>query len=591
MIRKRYLYLIGFLLTCFAITTHAQDTLQWWNPAKNAFPVIEGQGWYGQTQDPYDRLPAKAEKIVRKSVWGLSKNAAGLMIRFRSDASTIQVRYKVKGRHELPHMPATGVSGVDLYALSADGESLWCQAKFSFKDTISYTFADLTANDFYHKKGREYRLFLPLYNSVEWLEIGVPTSATLTPLPVREDLPLVVYGTSIAQGACASRPGMAWTGILGRKMDRPLINLGFSGNGPMEKEVIELLSEIEAKAYILDCFPNMTSEETVTLDQVRERILFAAKYLRDKRPNTPIVFAEHAGYTEDKMNRVRKGKYENVNRVFRETFAELKSQGFTNIYAIPINAFEQDIEAAVDGTHPNDLGMFRYAVGYEKYLRPILHEQTGIYSTQKPVVQSREMGGYNWEERHLAILKLNKTNPPKTVLFGNSITHFWGGEPSGYHAYGQDSWEDAFKGKAARNFGFGWDRIENVLWRVHHGELDGYKAERIFVMIGTNNFQLNTDEEIVQGWDTLIQAIKQRQPQAKLTMVGIYPRRGQEERVITLNQQLAALTGKHNIHFADPGKVLLQSNQKINESLFSDGLHPNKAGYQQLGPIFKKLVN
>lgn len=581
-------FILTLTLAILTLGTNAQESLKWWNPAESELQVIEGQGWYGKTLKPYDRFPAKAEKTVRSQVWNLSRNATGLMIRFRSDATNIQVRYKVTGQIGFPHMPPTGVSGVDLYAVSADGEMLWCQGKYSFKDTITYQYNHLTSNDTYHNKGREYRLFLPLYNSVEWLEIGVPDESLFAPLPVRNDLPLVVYGTSIAQGACATRPGMAWTGILGRKMDRPLINLGFSGNGPMEKEVIELLAEIEAKAYILDCLPNMTDATKLSMNDIRERTLFVARYLREKHPNTPIIFAEHAGYTEGKMNKVRKAAFENVNQAFRDAFSQLKSEGIKELYAIPIDAFELDIETTVDGTHPNDLGMYRYAIGYEKHLREILSEKTGKSSTQQPVIQSREMGGYNWEERHRAILDLNKKNPPKTVLFGNSITHFWGGEPGGYHAYGKDSWDDTFRNKAARNFGFGWDRIENVLWRVYHGELDGYKANQIFVMIGTNNFHTNNNEEIVEGWDLLIQAIKDRQPQAKLTMVGIYPRRDQEERVKTLNEQLAVLTGKHNVNFADPGKVLLQNDLKIDEKLFSDGLHPNAEGYRKLGTFFKE---
>lgn len=583
-------FILTWSLTILALWSQAQDSLKWWNPADSEFQVIEGQSWYGNTQKPYDRFPAKAEKIVRPQVWNLSRNSTGLMIRFRSDAQNIQIRYKVAGQLGFPHMPPTGVSGVDLYAVSADGDMLWCQGKYSFKDTVSYQYNHLTTNDVYHKKGREYRLFLPLYNSVEWMEIGVSEENQFVPLPIRNDLPLVVYGTSIAQGACANRPGMAWTGILGRKMDRPVVNLGFSGNGPMEKEVIELLAEVEAKAYILDCLPNMTDATKLSLSDIRERTLFAGRYLRKKRPKTPIVFAEHAGYTEGRMNKVRQSAYENVNQAFREAFAQLKTEGISELYVVPITAFDLDIETTVDGTHPNDLGMYRYALGYEKYLRAILHEESGKYSTQKPVIQSREMGGYSWEERHHAILELNKKNPPKTVLFGNSITHFWGGEPSGYHAYGKDSWDDTFRNKSARNFGFGWDRIENVLWRVHHGELDGYKAEHIFVMIGTNNFQINTNEEIVQGWATLIKAIRQRQPAARLTMVGIYPRRDQEDRVNILNDRLAALTGEHNVQFANPGKVLLQADQKIDEKLFSDGLHPNTEGYRKLGTIFKTLL-
>ena len=97
-----------------------------------------------------------------------------------------------------------------------------------------FFFLNLNANDGYHDRGREYRLYLPLYNQVTWMEVGVAKDVYFEPLPVRKEKPIVVYGTSIAQGACASRPGMAWTSILGRKMDRPLINLGFSGFGTFD---------------------------------------------------------------------------------------------------------------------------------------------------------------------------------------------------------------------------------------------------------------------------------------------------------------------------------------------------------------------
>ena len=102
-----------------------------------------------------------------------------------------------------------------------------------------------------------YQLYLPLYNSLEWLEIGVPEEATIHFLALRNEKPIVVYGSSITQGACASRPGMAWTAILERKMDRPLLNFGFSGNGRLEKELIDLISEIDAKIFVLDCLPNL----------------------------------------------------------------------------------------------------------------------------------------------------------------------------------------------------------------------------------------------------------------------------------------------------------------------------------------------
>src|SRR5688572_20437582 len=85
----------------------------WWNPQSAPFPVVEGQAWPKELKNPYDRLPARAEKQVRDVVWNLSNQSAGLMIRFRANTSGIKIRYAVGGKHALPHMPATGVSGVD----------------------------------------------------------------------------------------------------------------------------------------------------------------------------------------------------------------------------------------------------------------------------------------------------------------------------------------------------------------------------------------------------------------------------------------------------------------------------------------------
>ena len=325
------------------------------------------------------------------------------------------------------------------------------------------------------------------------------------------------------QGACASRPGMAWPTILSRKLDDPLINLGFSGNGRLEPEVLSMVNEIDAKVFVLDCLPNLVNQEDYPLDTVKSRILYAVRTLRQKHPATPIVLAEHAGYTDEAINPTSRKRFTEPNEVLRVAFAQLQTEGVKELYLIPKTDFNQDIETMVDGTHPNDLGMMRYAEGYEKHLRTILREPQGTLSTTRPVIQLREPGNYDWDARHREILRMNKENPPSVLMIGNSITHFWGGLPKGPRAAGAESWNAVLGPQNTRNLGYGWDRIENVLWRVYHGELDGYAAKQIYVMIGTNNFQLNTDEEILTGWRQLIEAIRQRQPTATLTMVGVYP--------------------------------------------------------------------
>ena len=367
------IFLISFLLS---LPLMAQEKMTWWNPEKNAFPVIEGKAWPGETETFYDRLPARAEKMVRKPVWSLSKHDAGMVIRFRSDASRIVVRYGVSGILAFPHMPATGVSGVDMYARDAEGKWMWVRGHYNLQhpgDTIVYDFSGIRPNDRYHKMGREYRLYLPLYNHVTWLEIGVPDTALFRPLPVRREKPIVVYGTSIAQGACASRPGMAWSNLLERRLDRAVINLAFSGNGMLEKELISLINEIDARLYVLDCLPNMTAPR-FTDDQVRERIIASVQDLQKKHPETPVLLVEHDGYPDGAIIPERFKLYDDINKVMEKTFAELKTMGTENIYLLTREDIGQNINSMVAGTHPSDVGMLLYADAYEKIIRHILKE-------------------------------------------------------------------------------------------------------------------------------------------------------------------------------------------------------------------------
>jgi lysophospholipase L1-like esterase len=555
----------------------------WWNPQSAASPVVEGQAWPKELKNPYDRLPARAEKQVRDVVWNLSNQSAGLMIRFRANSPEIKVRYAVGGKHALPHMPATGVSGVDLYAVSNDGDWRWCAGKYAFGDTITYDFRNLAPNDDYHKHGREYRLFLPLYNSVKWLEIGTPIGTEFIPLTARPDKPIVIYGTSIAQGACASRPGMAWTSILERRLDHPVINLGFSGNGRLEKELIDLVVEIDAKAYVLDCLPNLTSSTDFPLAEVKKRIIASVHLIRDKHPRVPVILTEYPVLT-DQLNAAKIKTVTGINGILREAFADLKAAGINHIY---IQEVRLEMDDTVDGTHPTDMGMQHYADAYEKNLRAILHEPAGKSTTTIPCRQYRDAAIYDWASRHKELLDLNTTAPPKIVFMGNSITHYWGGIPKAPLSSGADSWNGVLHPAGARNFGYGWDRIENVLWRVYHDELNGFNASQIILMIGTNNLGLNTNEEIIEGLDSLVHAIQYRQPHAAMLLMALLPRKGLEPRVRELNIEIMKLSRRLNITGADAGKLFLNKDGKIIAELFSDGLHPNAKGYQLLADFLK----
>jgi lysophospholipase L1-like esterase len=562
-------------------------TYKKWNPALDTLQVLEGQAWPAQVKNFYDRLPAKAENIVRSEVWDLSQNSAGLSLRFRTNANEIIVKYAVSEELQFPHMPATGVSGVDLYAKNSDGKWLWCAGRFSFGDTIVYRYRGMLSKDEYENPF-EYTLYLPLYNSLKRLEINVPDGSLFTALPARKEKPILVYGTSIAQGGCATRPGLAWTNILSRKLDRPVINLGFSGNGRLEEELISLIAEVDAKVYVLDCLPNL-SPENVTTAELKKRIVGSVQHLRSKKPGIPILLTDHDGYTDEDINPDSKEETRLLNAVLKQEYDSLTATNTKNIYLLTKNEIGQNIETMVDGTHPNDIGMMRYADAYEKKIRAIIHEHVGDISTTIPVTQHRD-SNYDWEVRHDEILAHNKTNPPQLVLMGNSITHYWAGEPIAPIARGTDSWNKFFASQNAVNLGFGWDRIENVLWRVYHGELDNIAPRQIVLMIGTNNLQFNSDGEIIKGLQFLIKAIQEKQPAANILLMGILPRRDMEPRIANLNSGLSKITFNSKVQFADAGQLFLKNDQKIDELLFSDGLHPNEQGYRKLGEFISKHI-
>lgn len=353
-----------FLLVSFSVVAQQNENWRWIQPSD-----IHGQ----LTDDGisrYGRLPDDLREIVRAPVWNLGTNSAGLYIDFTSDTDSIQVRYKVKGPLNMPHMPTVGVSGLDLYILDpAAKEWAWTAGKYAFKDTISYTFTHMGSS-----LHRTYRLYLPLYNTVEWLEIGVPAGAVLETKAVdNTKKPIIVYGTSIAQGACASRPGLAWTNMLNRAVGRPIINLAFSGNGRLEQPILELIAKEEASTIILDCLPNLGVGTQRTAEQVDSLIYHAVTFLRKAQPHTPIILTEHsAGFDsfvlQEEVNRAA----EQSTKIARATFKRLEKEGVKGIYLLTNRAIEMDLNSTVDYVHPNDIGMMKIAKAYAALLKRIL---------------------------------------------------------------------------------------------------------------------------------------------------------------------------------------------------------------------------
>lgn len=313
------------------------------------FFAIEG-ATFNEKENLYDRLPLKSKDKVRTAVWNLSQNSAGISLRFFSNSSQIKIKWELLNDTRMNHMAETGIKGVDLYT-RVNGEWKYVNTgRPNGKTSEALLVSTLTPEN------REFKVYLPLYDGVSRIEIGIDSLAKIEKPDSDNQLPIVFYGTSITQGGCASRPGMAYPSIISRKMDVDCINLGFSGNGKMEVAVLDAIAEINASFYVIDCLPNMTPEE------VKDRVVPLANKLRSAQPNTPIVFVENIEYSKIYYEEATKKLIQAKNDALNAEFEKLKKSGMKNIFLISAkNAIGNDNEATVDGVHLTDLGFSRFA--------------------------------------------------------------------------------------------------------------------------------------------------------------------------------------------------------------------------------------
>jgi lysophospholipase L1-like esterase len=205
----------------------------------------------------------------------------------------------------------------------------------------------------------------------------------------------------------------------------------------------------------------------------------------------------------------------------------------------------------------------------------------------------------NWLAQHQAHLAVAKQGGVDILFLGDSITAGWGWDNGGRRLWAAD-----FAPRHAANFGIGWDRIQNVLWRVENGELDGLDPKVLVLLIGTNNCgnedngqPRNTTPQIIEGVSNLVRRIQFRLPRTKIILFGIFPRGEKTDpvraQVKAVNAGLAALADAH-LKFLDIGDKFLAPDGVLPRALFPDLLHPNTQGYQiwedALNPVIDECL-
>lgn len=330
---------------------------------------VEGKAW-PDTYEPYDRLPRKAKVAVPEVVWNLSRSATGMAALFETDAPEIHGRWTLlNGQIGEPNFPVAGFSGLDLYTFPKAGEPYqmprWVGAGHLVKDQNP---CQVLVQDMAPER-RRFLVYFPARTPVGKVEIGVPRGSAFTPVAPRKEKPLVFYGTSIVHGAFASHAGMIHPAIIGRRTGVPHLNLGFSGNGKMELALADLLSEIDASVYILDCLPNMDQA------MVEERAAAFVKRLREKRPRTPVIMVEDRPLGNMWIRPQALAAQERKWKSHRAIYESLLASGCGPLFYLEgRNLFGEDSEGSLDSSHPSDLGYFRMADALTPLVRQALQD-------------------------------------------------------------------------------------------------------------------------------------------------------------------------------------------------------------------------
>ena len=346
--------------------SNTQPQISWHDMEEKGFS-LEGLNWH-QPGGILRRIPEKS--FVSDRVNSLADNTAGVMLRFRSDTSVVKIQVKLKPWDEtyLWLMPQSGSAGFDLYIGSGLTKS--------FAGSTRCTFGSKEYEmEIFKTEGsgvmREYTLNFPLYSGVDTLKIGLSENAVIQePAPWKDPRPVVVYGTSIQQGGCASRPGMGHTNQMSRMLDRPFLNLGFSGAGKGEPEMAELLAEIPDPAmYVLDYDAN------VGTTSLKETLPVFIDILRKKHPETPILLVSRLPMKQEFLTPTAYVPYrQELTEVHLKELSRRREAGDRNIHFLDGSTLygTDPSECTVDGTHANDLGMYFIARNMAPVIERIL---------------------------------------------------------------------------------------------------------------------------------------------------------------------------------------------------------------------------
>lgn len=313
----------------------AQPDLHFYDPQKVPFQIC---GVF-YADGKFRRLPESVAEATSPGVLRLHSNTAGGRIRFQTDSPFVAIHAKLNGISRMSLFSLSGTAGFDLY-----GDDRYMG---TFMPPLDMQDGYESILRFGSSQMREITVNMPLYSGVDAVYIGLQEGAKLLPpKPCKHQRPIVYYGSSITQGGCASRPGMAYEAIISRRLNADYVNLGFSGNAKGEQAIIDYIASLDMSIFVLDYDYNAPTPEHLLA--THEKLFLA---VRKAHPGIPIVMMSRPKvYLTDEEVRRRE--------IVRATYQNAVDRGDKNVYLLTGAELMADCgnEGAVDGVHPTDYG-------------------------------------------------------------------------------------------------------------------------------------------------------------------------------------------------------------------------------------------
>lgn len=373
---KNFSFALLFVMLQFSAAVFADALTGFRFVDATEFQIIN-KGW-DNTTEPYTRLPQQYMDSCRDDQKWLYNHSSGIAVRFATNSKRIAAHYNLKNNFHMQHMAMTGIKGTDLYFLNEE-RGVWEYVNTARPQEKNFK-ADSIQSKVYVEnldgEMHEYMLYLPLYDGVNWVQIGVDSAAQLIQPQVenpRKMGKIVIYGTSIQQGGCASRVGMVPSAMIQREYNLECVNLATSGQARMDFYIAEALASIDdAICYVIDPVPNCTKDrcDTATYDFI--------KILRTLRPEVPIIMVEGLMYPYTRHSSYHAEYLPQKNEGFRRGYELHKAENPKGLYYMTHDGQTgPEMEGTVDGVHLTDYGFRAYADILEVVIKKAL-DKTGV---------------------------------------------------------------------------------------------------------------------------------------------------------------------------------------------------------------------